>query len=147
MDGVRSIKVISMSCRHCNFVSESIILNKLCNDSVMIFYKYCLVDDSNKITVVVGVPKKDGIEISWGFCIPGCRRQLQHLFNRSQNMSLPSMSEDVVNNINTLNGQSLREYAVDAFRDKRIDLQCRNNAEDHFCTSGIALQRGKICSI
>ena len=35
MDGVRSMKVISMSCRHCNSMSEY----KFCNDLVMIFYK------------------------------------------------------------------------------------------------------------
>ena len=81
--------------------------------------------------------------MSWGFGIPGCRRQLQQLFNHSKNISLRSMSEDVVNNINTLNGQALIEYAVDSFRDKRIDLQCRNYADDRFCTSGIVLEAGK----
>ena len=79
----------------------------------------------------------------WGFCIPGCGRQSQQLFNRSKNMILHNKSEDVVNNLNRLNGQALREYAVNAFRDKRIDLQCRNYADDQFCTSGIVLEAGK----
>ena len=53
----------------------------------------------------------------------------------------------MVERLRKSNLPSLREYAVDVFRDKGIDRRCQDIADDQFCTSGIVLQPGTIISI
>ena len=74
--------------------------------------------------------------------MPGCKRQLQLVLSHSKNTTSPT--SHIVDKLSKSNSPSLREYAVDAFRDNGIDLMCQDIADDQFCTSGIVLQPGTV---
>ena len=75
--------------------------------------------------------------------MPRCKKtSMKQLWSRSSNTTSPITEDD--NMGTTLYGNAeLREYAVDAFQDKRIDKRCKNVAIDQFCTSGIILKPGE----
>ena len=75
--------------------------------------------------------------------MPECKKtSMKQLLSRSSNTTHPTSEDD--NMPATLYGNAeLREYAVDAFQDKRIDKRCKNVAIDQFCTSGIILKPGE----
>ena len=78
--------------------------------------------------------------------MPGCKKTfMKQLLSRSSHISSPMSKDDVVENRDTTKdgNAELKEYAVDAFQDKRIDKRCKNVAFDQFCTSGIITNPGE----
>ena len=78
--------------------------------------------------------------------MPGCKKTfIKQLSSRSSQISSPMSQDDVIENrATTKDGNAeLKEYAVDAFKDKRIDKRCKNVAIDQFCTSGIIVKPGE----
>ena len=88
----------------------------------------------------------DRYKSSWGFCMPGCKKTfIEQLSSRPSQLSSPMSQDDVIENrATTKDGNAgLKEYAVDAFKDNRIDKKCKNVAIDQFCTSGIIVKPGE----
>ena len=78
--------------------------------------------------------------------MPGCKKTfIEQLSSRPSHISSPMSQDDVIENrATTKDGNAeLKEYAVDAFKDKRIDKRCKNVAIDQFCTSGIIVKPGE----
>ena len=78
--------------------------------------------------------------------MPGCKKTfIKQLSSRSSQVSSPMSQDDVIENRATTKdvNAELKEYAVDAFKDNRIDKRCKNVAIDQFCTSGIIVKPGE----
>ena len=78
--------------------------------------------------------------------MPGCKKTfIKQLSSRPSQLSSPMSQDDVIENrATTKDGNAgLKEYAVDAFKDNRIDKKCKNVAIDQFCTSGIIVKPGE----